>query len=127
MIFKTEYFDVLTDAIRQGGLPVGPSVGGVCTIKGQEVKIEESLAKQAKVVKALARLDKPDVRFHFVGTPAREVAGPLCLLTLMVHHRLVDVFMVGYDGFYVVVAVYCDEPKAAIRLVHDLRDAVAKA
>lgn len=122
MVFRSKYFDDLIASLLNGTrLLHGPKAGGQCTVKQQTMLVEADLFAAPQLQRSLARLAQPDVRYHFRDVPARRIRGPLCLIALLVHHRLVDIFFVETKDGYCVVAVYSNEAQAAFTLIDELQ------
>ena len=116
MIHKTNYFDGVIASIFNGTKPEAPAAGPTCLIKGHSMRIENELSQSAKAMRVLESLNKESVRFLHIDAPARRVQGALCLVPLLIHHRLVDVFCIEDAEGFVVVALFCNDSVAAYRL-----------
>ncbi len=122
MVYRSKYFDVLVAALLDGKIPsVALNIGEPCTIKGQELLMEKELSDIIRLRKSLARLADPKTRYYFIDVPARRIRGPLCLICLLVHGRLVDLYFVETPKGYCIVAVYSDAAKESFQLIDELQ------
>ncbi|MDO7874339.1 hypothetical protein Q5H93_06310 [Hymenobacter sp. ASUV-10] len=123
MIVKTDFFDSFVATAKAGDIPTTPKVGRSFSVKGHSLHAELSLIADAKALKTLSRLERADVRFFDPRNPARRIAGPFCLLPLLVNNRLVDIFCAEVYGGMVALAIYSDEPLAAFKLIDEVWEA----
>ena len=56
-----------------------------------------------------------------VDLSARRIRGPLCLICLLVHGRLVDLYFVETPKGYCIIEVYSDAASASFNLIDALQ------
>ena len=124
MISKAAAFDALVASVTNGDPHTQPLVGCSYHIKGYSFHVEASLYQDAKAQRVMARMESAEVRFFYPNHPAKRIRGPLCIVSLLHHGRLVELFCLELHGGMVVMAIYFNEPIAAYQLIDQVYKAL---
>ncbi|MDO7847438.1 hypothetical protein Q5H92_13795 [Hymenobacter sp. M29] len=123
MIHKTLFFDNFIAALLNGSTPELPTVGRSYYVASHSLHLENNLANDAKAQRLMVCLERSDARFLYSQSPYRRLRGPLVMLPVLLHSRIIDLFCCELFGGMVVLAIYGNRPI----LAYELADRVATA
>ncbi|MET4072960.1 hypothetical protein [Hymenobacter sp. UYCo722] len=123
MIHKTTFFDAFVAAVLDGRTPELPTVGSSHFVVGQPLHLEKELADDTKAARLMASLERDDTRFLYSRSPYRRIRGPLVMLPMLLHSRVIDLFCAEVFGSIIVLAIYGNRPQ----LAYELADRLATA
>ena len=124
MIVKTAFFDDYVAAAKAGNPPTTPTAARSYSVKGYSLHVETNLSENAKALRVMERLEGADVRYFSPNSPAKRLRGSLCIISLLHHGRLVELFCADVHGGMVVLAVYANDAVAAYQLIDQVVRAV---
>lgn len=125
MIAKSDTFDALVASVTNGTNFLMPSVARSYCVKGYSFHLEASLSENAKALRVMERLESPDVRYFYPRSPAKHIRGPICIVSMLHHGRLVELFCAEVHGGMVVLAIYNNDALAAYQLIDRVRRSTA--
>lgn len=124
MIVKSQLFDDYVAKVKGGFTLPMPTVGRSFCVKGYSLHLETTLAEEAKALRIMSRIEAPEVRFFYPNNPAKRINGPLCIVSMLHHGRLVELFCAEVHGGMVVLAIYANDPLTAYQLIDEVVSAV---
>ena len=116
MIHKNQFFDDFIAALLNGATPEMPTVGRSYCVAGHSLHLENNLCDDAAAQRLMASFERPGLRFLHPRSPYRRVRGPLVMLPVLLHSRVIDLFCCELFGGMVVLAIYGNRPQLAYEL-----------